>query len=665
MRKYSVLLCLATTIILGQTPGIRESVSNHTPMETIEALAQDFSLSLQKDAQSIASLSQKDTILDYKLKQKGYDLQRVNPDGVAIYYASNNSKALEFSKVNLLHKGSLTQSSLLGQNMIVGLIDADVVLETHREFQTNSNLGRAHIKDKAHELAFEDSEDYTLAVQKRNHSTHVAGTLISQGLQRESMGILPQGSVYSYNWTQDILKIIDLANQGVLISNHSYGLAALSEDNRALIPAHYFGMYSREAISFDRVMRDFPFFQSVVAAGNDRQNYLLLNPLKKGDDLLLGHALSKNAIVVGAIIANGRVLDVPGFSDTYFSNYGPTADFRVKPDIVASGVGLISSIYKQTDVQNQQVANNNYGVKSGTSMATPVVSGILTLWQQWALENRNYPYKASSIKAVMIHTADPLQQSYGPSHKYGWGLINAFNGNLLLNNALHDKALIIEDALYDAKGFSSSVVTSEDSKRLSFTLVWNDLPGQDKIINPIASLQPDLVNDLDLRVIDPYGQQYYPWALNKSYTDLRAVQGDNDVDNVEKVDIFDAPAGRYQILIRAKQTSSAMWQDFSLVVSDQDFAGLSIPNTIKQDKVLPFEIWPNPASRELHLMIPKEIVFQANTLQVYNALGQLIDSKVVYGTDHYELNVERYTRGVYFLTIKSDRNQYQAKFLKK
>lgn len=659
---YSVILCFAYSLAFSQSEQVRQLMARETSLQTQKELVEQFDRLKQQDKQSI-SFVLKDTSGVLLPKDPIYTLERINPDGVYIYYSINNSKSGEFSGVNYLQRGllELKGEKLLGQNMFVGLLDADVVLDSHQEFGSGGLQSRAIVMDQAKESSLVFNKASNQSVDRRNHATHVGGTLIARGINPSALGILPYGQLYSYTWDKDILKMVSLASQGVWISNHSYGIATISKEDVALIPVHYFGVYSREAKNFDTVMREFPYYQAVVAAGNDRRSYKILNPSKKGKDLLVGYALAKNAIVVGAIEGTKATSQGIKFFETSFSNYGPTADFRVKPDIVANGVGLYSSIYKSIDGP----INGSYGLNSGTSMATPVVSGILTLWQQWAIQNKNLPYKASTIKAIMIHSADKLEDFYGPSYRYGWGLINAYNGFLLLKNSLEEKSLILQEAIYDKKGFSARIVLKEYSPLLSFTLVWNDLASADKLQLNLDAQIPDLINDLDMRIIGPDGQEHLPWVLNKDYNNLVAIKGDNDVDNVEKVDIFEAIEGEYTIIISPKSSFINNWQDFSLVASNQNFAGLSLKAKDQMDNEFTFQVWPNPAEEKLHLLIPEQIVFDKNELLVYNIKGQIVYSKVIFKVDHYELNVAHFEPGLYFLKLKGGLKDYEAKFIKK
>ena len=96
----------------------------------------------------------------------------------------------------------------------------------------------------------------------------------------------------------------------------------------------------------------------VVAAGNSGPD--------PGTITCPGNA--EKAITVGAIDDHGTTST---FDDTIaeWSSRGPTADGRIKPDIVAPGVNIMSCKYN----------TNSYIGMSGTSMATPHVSGAAAL----------------------------------------------------------------------------------------------------------------------------------------------------------------------------------------------------------------------------------------------------------------------------------------------
>ncbi|MFP5111418.1 S8 family serine peptidase [Bacillaceae bacterium C204] len=92
-----------------------------------------------------------------------------------------------------------------------------------------------------------------------------------------------------------------------------------------------------------------------------------------------------------------------------FSSRGPSRkNYDIKPEITAPGVNVLSSvpayiIYKN-DASNYQYAYNRM---SGTSMATPHVTGISALLLQ-----ANPELQPSDVKTILMNTAKPLAEKY-------------------------------------------------------------------------------------------------------------------------------------------------------------------------------------------------------------------------------------------------------------
>lgn len=100
-----------------------------------------------------------------------------------------------------------------------------------------------------------------------------------------------------------------------------------------------------------------------------------------------------------------------------FSGRGYTRETnQVKPDLVAPGVDITSC-----------APGGGYVIRSGTSMATPFVSGSAAILMQWGVVNRNDAYLyGEKLKAYLIRGARhlPAASEY-PNPQFGWGALCA------------------------------------------------------------------------------------------------------------------------------------------------------------------------------------------------------------------------------------------------
>jgi subtilisin family serine protease len=125
-------------------------------------------------------------------------------------------------------------------------------------------------------------------------------------------------------------------------------------------------------------------------------------------------AIYDDVFSVGASDEDGNVAP--------FSSRGPvTVDSsdRIKPDILAPGVGVLSSL-----------PGGTYGFNDGTSMAGPHVAGVVAL--MWSA-NPKLIGDIDQTEQILIATARPyVGQKIGcfegdlPSDAYGYGLVDAY-----------------------------------------------------------------------------------------------------------------------------------------------------------------------------------------------------------------------------------------------
>lgn len=151
----------------------------------------------------------------------------------------------------------------------------------------------------------------------------------------------------------------------------------------------------------------------------------------------------KRIITVGAYVSKNKYTTISGeekdkgtkqFDLAPFSSQGPTPDGRMKPTITAPGSYLASSIpgsqfVNSSDVVRETTWNNTvyrYSMMSGTSMSSPVVTGILATWLE-AFPELTPELAVEAIKNSAI-TDEYTGSLEGGSNKWGYGKIDAYNG---------------------------------------------------------------------------------------------------------------------------------------------------------------------------------------------------------------------------------------------
>jgi len=90
---------------------------------------------------------------------------------------------------------------------------------------------------------------------------------------------------------------------------------------------------------------------------------------------------------------------------SYFSSRGPTADGRQKPDVVAPGERVLSAMHSWEQPGDFPVLQDLYVEMSGTSMATPHVSGILAAFLSLRREFVGYP---DQVKEMLLRGCTDL-----------------------------------------------------------------------------------------------------------------------------------------------------------------------------------------------------------------------------------------------------------------
>jgi hypothetical protein len=575
-----VALILVWCAASGPPPAVLAQVRDQvTDVAALEALAARFA----REAAALRTplyadlLARKSGAVAALRADRSLELMGITPRGAPLFYGIHNLDAARTISTHEVWPGGSTGLDLDGANAPgqLAVWDAGGVRLSHQEFGGRVTQGDA-------------------PNQTHYHATHVAGTMIAAGVNAEAHGLSGAALLTAYDWTEDKKELALAAAAGLLVSNHSYGSVCGWYQSPQPPYDYYwfgditidpqedpgFGYYSANAQAFDEIAAAAPYLLICKSAGNDRNDtgppggtghwywdpvamdYVWSYTFRPPDGGVTGFDTipylgnAKNILTVGAVhdipAGYGRPEDV---EMSVFSGWGPTDDGRIKPDVVANGVAVFSSVNSN---------DHAYETLGGTSMAAPTVSGSLNLL---AMHHRTthdgQSARAATLKALVIHTADEAGLLPGPDYRNGWGLMNTAAAVLLVDADGPDPDRILEDAL--AAGETDTFRFFMDAERsVRLTMAWTDPAGT----SPEWDLDPPdlmLVNDLDLRLVRvPEGDVFEPWVLNPAAPTAPALPGDNDRDNVEQIHVEDAEPGEYLAIVTCEGDLTGV-QAYSLI----------------------------------------------------------------------------------------------------
>lgn len=274
-----------------------------------------------------------------------------------------------------------------GEDITIAIIDTGVAPHDDLVKPNNRIVGFKDILSKK-----------TVPYDDNGHGTHVAGIIAGNGYSSKGkyVGVAPEANIL-------VVKALDENGGGSssdLIHAISYIIETKDLYNTKIINLSL-GTPAHSSCEKDPLCRAVEKAVSagitvIVAAGNSGPD----------EGTILSPGISNKVITVGAV-DDKKTIDPSDDTLADFSSRGPTLDGLNKPDILAPGVNIESL---------SNTNKSNYISLSGTSMATPMVSGSVAL-----LLNKYGNLHPSEVKEKLMESCVPLSDN---SLNRGAGILN-------------------------------------------------------------------------------------------------------------------------------------------------------------------------------------------------------------------------------------------------
>lgn len=260
--------------------------------------------------------------------------------------------------INMINAKSFWQQSNEGEGITIGVIDSGC--DVNHESLKNNIVG---VKN----FTSEDGKNPNIVIDRVGHGTHVIGTIVANSNKYSVIGVAPRANIY-------VLKAIDMTGSGKL--NWVINAIYYAIEKKVDIISMSLGM-SQSSEKLEKAIKEAVRNNILVvcAAGNEGDG--------NANDYEYSYpAAYADVISVGAV---DKKANLASFSNS-----------NLVVDVVAPGVDILSTY-----------PGNKFVTMSGTSMATPHVSGSLALLKNWSRKEFQRELTQEELYAQLIkHTIE-------------------------------------------------------------------------------------------------------------------------------------------------------------------------------------------------------------------------------------------------------------------
>lgn len=355
--------------------GVSVETSNPSVISAIESLP---------FVQKVRALENDD--MKQQIKEKTFFSNEflTEPENIdySYYYGSAQAQINQLNGIELHNKG------YQGQGMWIGICDGGFdYVDKHEVFEDMYESGRfLGTKD----FVYKNGNVYT----ESSHGTSCL-SLMAGNIPNKYVGTAPMASYFLCR-TENV-------NSENIIEEYNWVSAAEFLDSLGIdVISTSLGYITFDIPQWNHVYEDLDGATSVITKGSEIAcSKGILCVTSAGNEgandfpYISVPADGENVLTVGAVGANGQ--------RAYFSSIGPTADGRIKPDVMAHGYGVfVATPY------------DGYYDGSGTSYSCPVMAGMATcLWQA----NKQLP--AGEIREAIKQSSNNFS---APNNEYGYGI---------------------------------------------------------------------------------------------------------------------------------------------------------------------------------------------------------------------------------------------------